>query len=37
MRSLLVDPPRTFAADVAAAGLATQVLVTEPGARVDLP
>jgi hypothetical protein len=34
MRSLLVDPPRTFAADVAAAGLDTQVLVTEPGARV---
>ncbi len=36
MRSLLVDPPRRFAADVAAAGLGTRVLVTEPGAAVAL-
>ncbi|MEI4272845.1 MBL fold metallo-hydrolase [Klenkia sp. LSe6-5] len=37
MRSLLVDPPRRFAADVAAADLATRVLVTEPGHRVAWP
>jgi len=36
MRSLLVDPPRRFAADVAAAGLPTRVLVTEPGSAVAL-
>ena len=34
MRRLLVEPPRRFAAAVAALGLATEVLVTEPGARV---
>ncbi len=37
MRSLLVDPPRRFAADVAAAGLATTVLTTAPGSPVALP
>ncbi len=37
MRRLLVDPPREFAAAVEAAGLGTTVLVTAPGARVDLP
>ncbi|SCX40222.1 L-ascorbate metabolism protein UlaG, beta-lactamase superfamily [Klenkia marina] len=37
MRRLLVDPPRRFADDVAATGVGTQVLVTEPGSRVDLP
>lgn len=37
MRRLLVDPPREFAAAVASAGLPTQVLVTQPGARVALP
>ena len=37
MRSLLVDPPRRFAADVAAAGLDTTVLITEPGSPVPLP
>lgn len=34
MRRLLTDPPRVFAAEVARAGLATQVLLTEPGAEV---
>jgi L-ascorbate metabolism protein UlaG (beta-lactamase superfamily) len=34
MRRLLVDPPRSFATEVAARGLATQVLVTEPGSVV---
>ena len=33
MRRLLVDPPRRFAAEVAARGLATRVAVTEPGQR----
>jgi L-ascorbate metabolism protein UlaG (beta-lactamase superfamily) len=37
MRRLLVEPPRRFAAAVAAAGEATRVLVTEPGAAVALP
>ena len=37
MRRLLVDPPRRFAAAVAARGLATTVLVTEPGSSVALP
>jgi L-ascorbate metabolism protein UlaG (beta-lactamase superfamily) len=37
MRRLLVDPPHRFAAAVAARGLDTEVLVTEPGARVALP
>ncbi|HYH28997.1 MAG TPA: MBL fold metallo-hydrolase [Pseudonocardia sp.] len=37
MRRLLVEPPRRFAATVAAAGEATRVLVTEPGAAVALP
>jgi L-ascorbate metabolism protein UlaG (beta-lactamase superfamily) len=36
MRRLLVDPPREFAAAVTARGLATQVVVTEPGRRVAL-
>lgn len=36
MRRLLVDPPREFAEAVAAAGLHTTVLVTEPGQRVPL-
>ena len=36
MRRLLVDPPHSFAAEVAARGLDTQVLVTEPGTPVDL-
>jgi L-ascorbate metabolism protein UlaG (beta-lactamase superfamily) len=34
MRRLLVEPPRRFAAAVADLGLDTDVLVTEPGARV---
>jgi L-ascorbate metabolism protein UlaG (beta-lactamase superfamily) len=34
MRRLLVDPPRTFAAEVLRRALPTTVLVTEPGARV---
>jgi L-ascorbate metabolism protein UlaG (beta-lactamase superfamily) len=37
MRRLLVEPPRTFAAEVAGRGLATTVLVTEPGAPVRRP
>ncbi|MFC4951210.1 MBL fold metallo-hydrolase [Pseudonocardia sp. GCM10023141] len=37
MRSLLVEPPRTFAAAVNAAGRPVRVLVTEPGERVALP
>jgi L-ascorbate metabolism protein UlaG (beta-lactamase superfamily) len=37
MRRLLVEPPRRFAAAVAALGLDTEVVVTEPGARVALP
>ena len=36
MRTLLVEPPRRFAADVAAAGLPTRVLVTQPGHAVPL-
>jgi L-ascorbate metabolism protein UlaG (beta-lactamase superfamily) len=36
MRRLLVDPPRAFATEVAARGLPTRVVVTEPGAAVDL-
>jgi L-ascorbate metabolism protein UlaG (beta-lactamase superfamily) len=36
MRRLLVDPPRAFATEVAARGLATRVVVTEPGSAVDL-
>jgi L-ascorbate metabolism protein UlaG (beta-lactamase superfamily) len=36
MRRLLVDPPRSFAAEVAARGLDTRVVVTEPGQRVVL-
>jgi L-ascorbate metabolism protein UlaG (beta-lactamase superfamily) len=36
MRRLLVEPPRRFAAAVAAAGERTRVLVTEPGAAVAL-
>lgn len=36
MRRLLVDPPREFAAAVAAADLPTRVLVTAPGTRVRL-
>jgi hypothetical protein len=37
MRRLLVEPPREFAAHVAAGGAATEVLVTRPGAAVALP
>jgi L-ascorbate metabolism protein UlaG (beta-lactamase superfamily) len=36
MRRLLVDPPRSFASEVAARGLGTRVVVTEPGHRVLL-
>jgi hypothetical protein len=36
MRRLLVDPPRQFAAAVAARGLPTRVAVTEPGHQVAL-
>jgi L-ascorbate metabolism protein UlaG (beta-lactamase superfamily) len=36
MRELLVEPPRAFAADVAALGVDTVVHVTEPGAAVPL-
>jgi L-ascorbate metabolism protein UlaG (beta-lactamase superfamily) len=36
MRRLLVDPPRVFSAEVSARGLATRVVVTEPGSAVDL-
>jgi L-ascorbate metabolism protein UlaG (beta-lactamase superfamily) len=31
MRRLLIDPPRSFAAEVAARSLGTRVVVTEPG------
>ena len=34
MRRLLIDPPHSFAAEVAARGLDTQVVVTEPGSPV---
>jgi L-ascorbate metabolism protein UlaG (beta-lactamase superfamily) len=37
MARLLVEPPRRFAAAVAARGLATDVVVTEPGSPVVLP
>jgi L-ascorbate metabolism protein UlaG (beta-lactamase superfamily) len=37
MRRLLVEPPRQFATEVAGRGLATTVVVTEPGAPVALP
>jgi L-ascorbate metabolism protein UlaG (beta-lactamase superfamily) len=37
MRRLLVEPPREFAAAVAAGGSRAEVLVTEPGERVRLP
>jgi L-ascorbate metabolism protein UlaG (beta-lactamase superfamily) len=37
MRRLLVEPPREFAAAVAARGLPTTVLATPPGAPVALP
>ena len=37
MRRMLVEPPRSFAAEVAGRGLPTTVLVTEPGAPVALP
>ncbi|SOE00339.1 MBL fold metallo-hydrolase [Blastococcus haudaquaticus] len=36
MRRLLVDPPHAFATEVAARGLPTRVVVTEPGSAVDL-
>jgi L-ascorbate metabolism protein UlaG (beta-lactamase superfamily) len=36
MRRLLVDPPRSFAAEVAARGLGTRVVVTDPGQPVLL-
>ena len=36
MRRLLVDPPHSFAAEVAARGLDTRVAVTAPGSAVDL-
>jgi L-ascorbate metabolism protein UlaG (beta-lactamase superfamily) len=36
MRRLLVDPPRTFATEVAARGLSTRVVLAEPGTAVDL-
>jgi hypothetical protein len=36
MRRLLVDPPRAFAAEVAARRLPTRVVVAEPGSPVDL-
>ena len=36
MRRLLVDPPRSFATEVAARGLDTRVVVTEPGHKVVL-
>jgi L-ascorbate metabolism protein UlaG (beta-lactamase superfamily) len=36
MRRLLVDPPHAFATEVAARGLPTRVVVTEPGSVVDL-
>jgi L-ascorbate metabolism protein UlaG (beta-lactamase superfamily) len=37
MRRLLVEPPREFAAHVAARSASTTVLVTEPGRAVPLP
>jgi L-ascorbate metabolism protein UlaG (beta-lactamase superfamily) len=37
MRRALVEPPRVFAAEVAARGLGTTVLHVEPGTRVPLP
>ncbi|MFE0026678.1 MBL fold metallo-hydrolase [Amycolatopsis sp. NPDC059021] len=37
MRRLLIDPPRRFAAAVAAAGHPCDVLLTEPGENVALP
>ncbi|MBW0136140.1 MBL fold metallo-hydrolase [Pseudonocardia abyssalis] len=37
MRRLLIEPPRTFAAAVAASGVETHVALTEPGDRVALP
>jgi L-ascorbate metabolism protein UlaG (beta-lactamase superfamily) len=37
MRRLLLEPPHRFAAAVAARGLPTTVLVTEPGTTVPLP
>jgi L-ascorbate metabolism protein UlaG (beta-lactamase superfamily) len=37
MRRVLVEPPRAFAAEVAARGLPTTVIHVEPGARVPLP
>jgi L-ascorbate metabolism protein UlaG (beta-lactamase superfamily) len=36
MRRLLVDPPHSFAAEVAARGLGTRVVVTDPGQPVLL-
>jgi L-ascorbate metabolism protein UlaG (beta-lactamase superfamily) len=36
MRRLLVDPPHSFAAEVAARGLDTRVVVTRPGQPVVL-
>ena len=36
MRRLLLDPPHSFAAEVAARGLDARVLVTQPGSAVDL-
>jgi L-ascorbate metabolism protein UlaG (beta-lactamase superfamily) len=37
MRRLLTEPPREFAAAVAARGLDTAVVVAEPGQPVALP
>lgn len=37
MRRLLVEPPREFAAAVAATATPTDVLITEPGEPVELP
>jgi L-ascorbate metabolism protein UlaG (beta-lactamase superfamily) len=37
MRALLTEPPRTFAAAVAAGGSGAAVALTAPGARVQLP
>ena len=37
MRRLLVEPPRRFAAAVAAAGSSTRVVLTEPGEPIVLP
>jgi L-ascorbate metabolism protein UlaG (beta-lactamase superfamily) len=36
MRRLLIDPPHSFAAEVAARGLDARVAVTRPGSAVDL-